>query len=184
MKAKEQDEKVIRTVCMTNCADACGILVYLKDGVVTKVEPADFPEPEFRYACRRALCLPKLLYQPNRLKYPMKRVGERGEGKWQRISWDEALDTIASKLMDLGEKYGPECVGYFLGGFGLPNGARFIGERWASASGATWVTEYGAMVAGQFSADSLNFGKFWGVPYLESFKDPGLIVSWGKNPTA
>jgi len=62
----------------------------------------------------------QILYNPLRIKYPMKRVGARGEGKWQRISWDEAIDTIAKKLKDIMEKYGPEfMVG--LGGTGRFN---------------------------------------------------------------
>jgi len=51
------------------------------------------------------------LNAPNRVIYPMKRAGEKGEGKWQRISWDEALDTIANKLKYYKEKYGPLSIG-------------------------------------------------------------------------
>ena len=112
MEVKNQGEKVIRTVCMIFDGIECGILAHVKNGVLTKVEPADFPEPEYRHACLKALCTPKLVYHPDRLKYPMKRVGERGEGKWQRISWEEALDTIAGKLTDIWERYDSEAVAY------------------------------------------------------------------------
>ena len=135
MEVKDQgDVKVIRTVCMMLCGNACGILSHVKNGVLTKVEPADMPEPGYRYICRRSLCMPKLLYHPDRLKYPLKRVGERGEGKWQRISWDEALDTIASRLKDIAARYGPESVGYMMGGIGFPTGGIWVGQRFASAS--------------------------------------------------
>ncbi len=108
MKVPDQsDVKITRTACMaTNCGTSCGIMVHVKNGVMTKVEPADYPEPEWRYACRRGLCNHKVVHHRDRLKYPLKRVGERGEGKWQRISWDEALDNIANKLNELKEKYG------------------------------------------------------------------------------
>ena len=181
MKVKDQGEKVTRTVCITQCTESCGILAHVKDGVLTKVEPADYPDPKYRYACRKALCSPKLVYHPDRLKYPLKRAGERGEGKWQRISWDEALDTIASRLKDIAARYGPESVAYLCGGFGVPTGARFIGRRFASVTGGTWVTEYGFMTAAQCCADVLNFGKNWSVPYLELHDDPRLCVLWGGN---
>ena len=104
------EETVIRTVCGSNDALSCGILAHVKDGLLTKVEPADFPEPRFRHICLRGLSTIKLVYHPDRLKYPMRRVGQRGEGRWQRISWDEALDTIASKFKEIGGKYGYESI--------------------------------------------------------------------------
>lgn len=182
MKVKDDvGEKVTRAVCSTSCLDACGLLVHTKDGILTKVEPADFPESKYRFACRRALATPKLVHHPDRLKYPMKRVGERGEGKWERITWDEALDTITSKFKDIAAKYGPESVAMLCGALGLPGGPRFIGRRFANAIGATWVTEYAAMTAAQCCADLVNYGKRWSVPYLEDFEDPRMWVIWGGN---
>jgi anaerobic selenocysteine-containing dehydrogenase len=70
---------------------------------------------------------------PARLKYPQKRTGAKGEGKWQRISWDDALDTIAEKLMELKEKYGPEALAMCLG---EPKGMEYaFGQRFASCFG-------------------------------------------------
>jgi len=57
----------------------------------------------------------KILYAPDRLKYPMKRIGERGENKWERISWDEALTTIANKLNEVKKKYGAEAIDFHHG---------------------------------------------------------------------
>jgi anaerobic selenocysteine-containing dehydrogenase len=74
-----------------------------------------------------------ILTHPDRLKYPQKRVGPRGEGRWQRISWDEALDTIAERFKDIKEKYGPECVAL---GLGEPKGMEFaFAQRFATAFG-------------------------------------------------
>jgi anaerobic selenocysteine-containing dehydrogenase len=75
----------------------------------------------------------EIFTHPDRLKYPMKRAGERGEDKWERITWDEALDTIAKKLLELKEKYGPESVAF---GIGEPKGLEFaFSQRFASAFG-------------------------------------------------
>ena len=60
--------------------------------------------------CPRCLALPQVIYHPDRLKYPLKRVGARGEGKWQRITWTEAYENIARKYSDIRNKYGAESV--------------------------------------------------------------------------
>jgi anaerobic selenocysteine-containing dehydrogenase len=75
----------------------------------------------------------EILNHPDRLKYPQKRVGAKGEGKWERISWDEALDTIAAKFKEIKEKYGPEYVAF---GLGEPKGMEFaFAQRFATAFG-------------------------------------------------
>lgn len=75
----------------------------------------------------------EILNHPDRLKYPQKRVGPRGEGKWERISWDEALDDIAAKLKEVKGKYGPESVAF---GLGEPKGMEFaFAQRFATAFG-------------------------------------------------
>ena len=158
MEVKDQGEKVIRTVCMVHDGLVCGILAHVKDGVLTKVEPVDFPDPGYRHVCPRGLCQHKIVYHPDRLKYPMKRVGERGEGKWQRISWDEALDTIASRLKDIGERYGPASVGYLCGGLVFPQAGLFITQRWASATGGSFVGLLGISTSAAAAANQLEYG--------------------------
>jgi len=108
--------RLTRTVCPAHCGiDACGILAHVKGDRVIKVEPADFPEPNDRRICLRGLSSLKITYHPDRLKYPMKRVGKRGEGKFERISWDEALDTIAEKFKTIAAKHGWPAIGWTLG---------------------------------------------------------------------
>jgi anaerobic selenocysteine-containing dehydrogenase len=111
--------KLVKSACRA-CIHNCGVLVHVQDGRVVKIEG----NPEYPMS-RGALCSKGLsgiqaLYHPNRLKYPLKRVGARGEGKWQRISWDEAIDTIAQKLMETRDKYGAETVFCSTGGGGNP----------------------------------------------------------------
>lgn len=182
MKVPDQGNvKVTRTVCLSNCPDACGVLAHVKNGVLTKIEPADFPEPHYRYSCRKSLCTPRLVYHPDRLKHPMKRVGEKGEGKWQRISWNEALDTIASRLKDISAKYGPESLGMLMGGLNIPSGGLFSGQRFASVSGATWVNPQAALLASQICADTLSYGMRWSESYHLDHENPRMCVYWGTN---
>lgn len=96
------------------CFWRCGILGNVDEhGRLLKIDGNPFhPLTEGRL-CARGNAGHKLTYDPDRLKYPLKRVGERGEGKFKRISWDEALDTIAEHLLKIKEEYGPQAVGYF-----------------------------------------------------------------------
>jgi anaerobic selenocysteine-containing dehydrogenase len=111
--------KIVKTCCRA-CIHNCGVLAHVQDGRVIKVEG----NPEYPMTkgalCAKGLSGIQALYHPNRNKYPLKRVGQRGEGKWQRITWDEAVDTIAKKLMETREKYGAETVFLSTGGGGNP----------------------------------------------------------------
>ena len=111
--------KVIKTACRA-CIANCGVLATVKNGRVVSLRgnPED-PMSKGRM-CAKGLSGIQALYHPNRNKYPMKRAGPRGSGQWKRISWDEALDTIAKKLMETREKYGAEVVFCSTGGGGNP----------------------------------------------------------------
>jgi thiosulfate reductase/polysulfide reductase chain A len=107
-------EKIVRSVCQA-CHCECGVLVHVRDGKVTKVG-GDPEHPMNRgYICVKGRAQPQLLYHPDRLKYPLRRAGERGEGKWERVSWDEALGAIAEKLTKIRDKYGAESIAAFHG---------------------------------------------------------------------
>ena len=104
--------RTIRTACSQHCGiDACGILAHVKGDRVVKLEPADFPNKIDNRICLRGLSMLDVTYHPDRLKYPMKRVGERGEGKFERISWDEALDTIAGNLKNITSQCNTDACG-------------------------------------------------------------------------
>ncbi len=107
-------ERIIRTACHL-CHGGCILLAHVKEGRLIKLT-GDPEGPLNRGGmCEKAFSAVDYVYSPYRLKHPMKRVGERGEGKWQRISWDEALDTIAGKLQVIKDKYGGESIAYATG---------------------------------------------------------------------
>ncbi len=107
------DVRIVKTGAWSGgpgCHSGCGVKLHIKDEKLIKIEgDEDHPFMQGRL-CPRALALTQYAYHPNRLKHPLKRVGERGEGKWERISWDEALDTCEERLKDIREKYGPEAM--------------------------------------------------------------------------
>ncbi len=117
--APSSSVKKVKTNCRA-CIQNCGVIAHVKNGRVIKLEgnPED-PMSKGRM-CAKGLSGIQALYHPNRNKYPMMRVGKRGENKWKRISWDEALDTIAKKLMEAREKHGAETVFCSTGGGGNP----------------------------------------------------------------
>ncbi len=112
-----QEVEIRKSVCVW-CKGECGVLVHVKDGKLVKVE--EDPEwgrkvwPPTR-ACVRLQAAKEYFYHPDRLNYPLKRIGDRGEGRWQRIPWDQALDEIAQKLKEIKEVYGPEAIAYSMG---------------------------------------------------------------------
>lgn len=117
-------EKVIRTICSPNCWQTCNHLVTVRDGRVVKTAPAPMPDREYDRICLRGLSHIQRIYHPDRLKYPMRRTGARGEGKWERISWDQAFNMIADKFKELRNKYGPQAVAvvHQSGNYGVLNG--------------------------------------------------------------
>ena len=108
------DEKVTRTICQC-CHTNCGILVQREENGKISVK-GDPEHPMNRgFICVKGRAQPELLYHPDRLKYPMKRTGNRGEGNWQRVSWEEALDDIAHRLTKIQEQYGTESIAVITG---------------------------------------------------------------------
>jgi len=103
------DVKIVKAACRA-CHGGCSALLTVKDGKVTKIEPdPDGPLNRGRM-CAKGLSGIEILYHPDRLKYPMRRAGARGEGKWERITWDEAYDEIAENLGRIIKKYGAESI--------------------------------------------------------------------------
>lgn len=115
----DDEEKIVKTACRA-CIANCGVLAHVKHGRVVKLEgnPQD-PISRGRM-CAKGLSGIQALYNPNRNKYPLERVGERGSGKWRRITWDEALTKIGTHLMETKENYGAEAVFCSTGGGGNP----------------------------------------------------------------
>ncbi len=100
----------VRTNCRACGHGACGVIVHVKDGEAITIE-GDPNSPISRgYVCAKGLASIQLAYHPDRLKFPLRRVGKKGEGKWQRISWREALETITKRLLEIKEKFGAESV--------------------------------------------------------------------------
>ncbi|RMG47950.1 MAG: hypothetical protein D6723_15675 [Acidobacteria bacterium] len=109
-------DKVVHGTHGTNCAGACALNIYVKNGLVWREEQqaeygasGDAPDYNPR-GCQKGLCHSSYMYGKQRVLYPMKRVGKRGEGKWMRISWEQACREIADKFIDISIAYGPDAI--------------------------------------------------------------------------
>ena len=99
-------EKITRTICF-DCHAKCGILVHTDGDQIVKVEGDPNHPNSLGMLCCKAFSAKQIHEHPDRLKYPLKRVGPRGSGEWERITWDEAIETIASKIEEYTSEWGP-----------------------------------------------------------------------------
>jgi len=130
--------EIVKTICQM-CYFYCGLDVTVEDGRILKVEGMREHPVNRGRLCAKGLASAQLVSDPRRLKTPLRRVGGRGSGRWEQISWDEALDEIAEKLLAIRDKFGPEYVGYYRG----------------QAPG--WVTNYNYVI---------RFMNSWGSPNI------------------
>ena len=181
------DIQLIRTACPAHCGiDCCGILAHKKGDKVIKLEPAEFPILSDKRICLRGLSSLEITYHPDRLKYPMKRVGERGEGKFERISWNKAFDIISEKFKNISNEYGWKSIGWVLGGPGAGTTKFGAYLRLASLTQSTRVSAWGYGDAGIPCGSRIIFGSQF--PYMYLFGTfwqrnwPDLLIVWGSNP--
>lgn len=158
------------------CSTICGIMGHVKDGRLLKIEgnPND-PNSRGRL-CARGQAGLNHLYHPERLLYPMKRVGERGEGKWKRISWDEALDEIAGKLKTIRESGSP-------GDFAFHQGrqrSKDALKRFLDAYGTKTQLSHRSLCSGNRRAANLTY--LWESDWdLNDVEHSKYILNFGSN---
>lgn len=167
---------IVKSTCGL-CYSGCGVLLHLTNGKVTKVE-GDPDSPVNRgKLCAKGLASLEYLYHPNRLKHPLKRAGDRGQGKWQQISWDEALDVVADELIKTRDNYGAESVAFVQGAAkGLQDS---YGERLANVCGTPNFSTTGHVCFAPRSFASKITCGFNPIPDYEY--PPACLMVWGAN---
>jgi anaerobic selenocysteine-containing dehydrogenase len=164
------------------CHGVCQVLVHLKAGKVTKVT-GDPDSPTSRgYLCPKGAASPDLLYHPDRLTHPLRRIGERGANRWERISWDEALDEMTKRLAAIRHQSGSEYFG-MMQGTGRPYSG-FV-ARFAHAYGTPNITEplhfcyLARQLAARYSCGQLPVADVYG----HGGQGPACLLVWGCNVT-
>ncbi len=108
--ASDSEERIAYTYHPPGCGGRCAYKCTVRDGKLVKIEPNDWPDHRYSVICTRGLSELQRVYSPDRLQTPLKRVGERGEGKFVPISWDEAITTVADKFKELHSQYGGKSI--------------------------------------------------------------------------
>ena len=194
--AASSDSKVETTViptCSTlNCGGKCLIKAHVVDGQIVRISTDDDPRdekadneqyPQIR-ACVRGRGYRRHIYSPNRIKKPLKRVGKRGEGKFEEISWDEAIKIIAKENNRIKEKYGPASRFslYATGQTGQIGSGDTVIQRLLALDGG-FLGRYSNYSAGQHGAATpFTFGSGDGTNSCNSLLDSKLIILHGLNP--
>ncbi|WPZ19979.1 molybdopterin oxidoreductase family protein [Geobacillus subterraneus] len=176
----QQPTGIFPSVCSLDCPDQCGLLVHKKDGKIVKIQ-GDPDHPVTKgHICNKVRNITERIYDPKRLKYPMKRVGAKGEGKFTRISWDEALETIAAKWKELIETYGPESIlpYSFYGNMGRLS-AEGMDRRFFHRLGASLLDRTICSSAGSQGLQYTMGGGF-GIDPEETIHAK-LVIFWGIN---
>ena len=130
----QDNTRIVKTGCPShNCGGRCLLGVHVKDGIITRIETDDrqgdqLSDPQLR-ACIRGRAYRKRQYHPDRLKYPLKRKGNRGEGKFERVTWDEAYTLMRTSISKVIKQYGNSAIfiPYGTGSYTNTNG------RWPAA---------------------------------------------------
>jgi len=164
--------KKIRTACRS-CHGGCGVIAHVKDGKVIKVEGD--PESPISHGtlCSKCLAITQLAYHPDRVRYPMKRK----DSAWERVSWDEALDTIAEKFKEVIKAHGPESI---VVGQGTGRDYESHLYRFANLLGTPNVLTAGHMCyVSRVGATLITCGN---LPVCDYEGEPKCIVMWACNP--
>ncbi|MBN1316166.1 MAG: molybdopterin-dependent oxidoreductase [Anaerolineales bacterium] len=171
-------KRVVKTICQM-CYLHCGLNVTVEDGRIERVEGMREHPANHGRLCPKGLASSQLVSDPNRLRTPMRRVGERGEGRWAAIPWDEALDEIASKLLETRHTNGPESVGFWRGqGPGWKTNYNYV-ARFMNAWGSPNLFTHGQLCfQPRAIAHAATFGGF---PEPD-FEHSQCIVLIGYNP--
>ncbi len=178
-------EVLFNSVCANNCKQTCRITAHVYQGRLVKTSMNPMPNPRYNRICLRGLSHAQRVYHPDRLKYPMKRVGARGSGQWTRISWDEAISTIAQQFTKVRQQYGPAAVAFVpvSGNYGMINGMGGAISRFANVFQGTMLG-VSVDLAMPLGTQQVGLSYYGGGNEAADIADNAkLIIVWGNNLT-
>lgn len=171
--------------CAGNCTGGCALKVHVRDGQIVRFTAGDFPDPQYNRICSKGVSSVGRVYSSERVLYPMRRVegANRGDGEFERISWEEAIDEIATKWKGYTDQYGPEAVSllYGSGNYHIASGMGVLGPmRFLNTIGASRI---------QFNVDAAAaigwvraFGGVGNCNEAKDYLNAKTIICWGSNP--
>ncbi|MGQ9825818.1 MAG: molybdopterin-containing oxidoreductase family protein [Desulfotomaculales bacterium] len=167
--------EIITSDCML-CVWDCGIKAYVEDGRLVRVEGLAEHPVSRGYLCPRGEALPDYVYSASRLRGPIRRVN----GRWEKLSWDDALDYCAERLSAVKEKYGARALAIFCGSVGVENiEVASFARRFKGAFGTpNLLSVENICYRARILARQLTFGRY----PLEDPASARCIILWGHNP--
>ncbi len=178
----DKDIRIINTVCPRNCYSGCGMEVHMKGNEIVKVTGSELNDVTRGKICLKGLSYPQLTYSKDRLLYPMKLVGERGSDEFERINWEDVVETIHEKFQEVTGAYGPKSILYYPGSGNHGSVMQqYAYGFWDQLEGYSTIRGNLCDPAG-VTAIKHTYGmvKHNAIRDIENSK---LIILWGKNPT-
>jgi anaerobic selenocysteine-containing dehydrogenase len=175
----QEDEQVVKSICRM-CHGVCGVQVHMRNGRVERITGDPAHPMSNGFICSKGAASVEYLYHPDRLRHPLKRTGAKGENKWERITWDEALDTVSKKLLAYRQEFGPESVAVAIG-TGRPY--QTFALRFANSFGTPNIVGYAhvcylpRVLASMLTCGQLPVCDFYGFGGMQ----PQCIMVWGCN---
>ncbi|MBI2088795.1 MAG: molybdopterin-dependent oxidoreductase [Deltaproteobacteria bacterium] len=185
-------DRVVKATHLTNCwyQRACNFNLYVKDGVVLREEqvgnypaPNDpsVPDPNPR-GCQKGACYVHRMYDPTRVKYPLKRVGPRGEQRWQRVSWDQALTEIADTVIDVLTTDGPDTIIQGGGTRVHSQGSEGVAPNIFFEALGSPLPSQNAEIGDGHQGAGVTVGKIMFADSADNWFHADVILAWGGNP--
>lgn len=174
----EPEERVAHLCHQFHCLTGCNLKCTIRDERVALIEPSDLVDETHRTICLRGINEVAHIYSQDRLQTPLRRVGERGEGKFEQISWDEAIKAVADAIKESQQKYGENSV-FVRKSTEASIGFDFIGPLLRADQGGAWGLD-----RGQPNGQTPAFGAFSYCPSrsIWEFSDASTIIEVGHNP--
>jgi anaerobic selenocysteine-containing dehydrogenase len=175
------DDLHVATACPLDCPDACSLTVSVRDGRIVEVDGGHASDVTRGYICAKVRRFPERVYGPDRVRYPMVRTGRKGSGEFARVSWDEALEKIASEITRVRETISPEAILPFC--YGGSNGLLTqdaVDMVFFRRLGASRLLRT-VCAAPTSAANQALYGKMPSVVYRD-YPETKLLILWGVNP--
>ncbi|KTE92440.1 hypothetical protein AT727_19775 [Desulfitobacterium hafniense] len=176
-------DQIFYGTCRSNCFSGCRLKIHVRNQKVTMISMGELPDSRYNKICAKGFSHVQRIYDPKRVKYPLKRVGERGSNQWEQITWDEAIEIIGNKWEGYQKEFGKESIAYYcnsgnFGQVGWRTPARLF-NLMGSCSIAPNIDE--AYV--KSSINALGYGQMMNSNEYTDRLNSKTIIIWGANPT-